>query len=91
MVVGLTITVTLPSMPVKVQMKKPPHWILEILRGLPVRSNVRIRCVGAANDAKILMGCMLPSVGKHWEKDPTAPMNVQQTSELRALTEAWAA
>lgn len=90
MVVGPTITVLLPSMPVKLQMKKPPYWILEIPRGLPVRSNVGIQCVGAANDAKILMDCTLPSVGKHWEKDLTVPMNVQQTSELRALTEAWA-
>lgn len=82
MVMGPIIMVMLSSMPVKLQMKNPPHWILEIPRGLLICSNVRIRCVGVANDAKILMGCILPSVRKHWEKDPTAPMNVQQTSEL---------
>ena len=54
--------VTLPSVPLKVQVAPPGQLIRETLRGLSVRSNVRIRCVGAAKDAKNT-DCLYGAVG----------------------------
>ena len=82
--------VTLPSVPLKVQVAPPGQLIRETLRGLSVRSNVRIRCVGAAKVLKIPIASTVPSATKNWVKDAVAPKNVHSAPDLRASTEAGA-